>query len=140
MANQQVRADADQLPGEVEQQKVVGEHQRQHRRDEERDDGVVPAVARVTLHVAKRVDLHHQPDKADDREHHDRHGIDVDAQPQLEMAGHLQPLDAVRYAGERLALNGQRVREVGDDQQREDEDSADRADCDPVAAPGQVRP
>ena len=64
VADEQEGAEAHALPGDVEQQEVVGEHQRQHRGDEEREDGVEPAVARFAVHVAERVDHHQHADEA----------------------------------------------------------------------------
>ncbi|MER3404543.1 MAG: hypothetical protein C4289_04725 [Chloroflexota bacterium] len=50
-ADQQVRAQAHQLPGNVQQKEAVRQHQRQHGAGEERHDGEEPAKARVAAHV-----------------------------------------------------------------------------------------
>ena len=85
-ADEQERADADQLPRDVEEEQVVGHHEHEHRGGEELEDREEPAVARLALHVADGEDVHHQRDGGDDAEHDDRDRVDVDAHAQLEVA------------------------------------------------------
>ena len=88
-ADKQVGANANQLPGHVEQQEVVGQHQGQHGTGEKSVDRVVPAEPGIPAHVPQGVDLHHQRNKGDQANHHDGERIDKDAPTQ----GHapLQP-------------------------------------------------
>ena len=67
--DQQVRAEADKLPPDEQQDEVVGKHQRQHRRREQGHECVVPDVAPVVAHIAVRVDLHEEAHGRDDHQH-----------------------------------------------------------------------
>ncbi len=78
-ADEEEGADAHELPGDVEEEEVVGHDEHEHRGGEELQDGEEPEVARLTLHVADGEDVHHEGDAGDDAEHHDRDGVDVDA-------------------------------------------------------------
>ena len=49
--DEQVGTQAHQLPGDVEQQEVVGQRQRQHGGDEQRLPRKIPTETRVALHV-----------------------------------------------------------------------------------------
>ena len=70
-ADQQVRREADALPADEQHEVVVGEHQQQHRRDEQVEVAEEPAPARVVLHVADRVDVDQRAD-AGDQQHEQR--------------------------------------------------------------------
>ena len=77
--DQQVRADPHQLPGDVEQQEVVGQHQGEHGGGEEGMDREVPAKARVALHVGQGIDLDHQGHESHQAQHGDGQRVDQDA-------------------------------------------------------------
>ncbi len=89
-ADQQVAAEADALPAEVEEQQVVGQHQHQHRGDEEVHVGEEAAVAVVVAHVLGRVEVDEKADEGDDQHHQTRQRIEVEADLRLE-AGHGDP-------------------------------------------------
>ena len=136
VADEQVGADADALPSEVEKQEVVGEDEGQHRRREEGLDGEVPAVAGVALHVAQRVDLDHQADEADNRQHDGGKLVEGEADAQLEV-GEGDPVGA-GVPGLKLAAGRQGVGEVFEDEEEEHEGSGDGEDGEPVALARQV--
>ena len=56
MSNQDVGADADQLPKDEHHDKVVGQDDAQHREEEKRQPGEVAPIALFMSHVANRVD------------------------------------------------------------------------------------
>ncbi len=97
-ADQQVRAQAHDLPGHEEEQQVVGHHHQQHRRGEERDVGEEAALARVAGHVADR----EQMDAGGGDRHHGQHrgGWRVHIHAHGEAAG------ASRRPGEALEHHG----------------------------------
>ena len=68
------------------EQEVVGEHEREHRRGEQRQDRVVPALAVVVVHVADRVDL--------DARGHERDGHEQDRADGVELQAELEGLSA----------------------------------------------
>ena len=61
--DEQVRTQPHQFPGDVQQQKIVRQRQRQHRRHKQRLPGVVPPKTRVALHIFQRIQLHPQRHK-----------------------------------------------------------------------------
>ena len=67
-ADEQVAAQADQLPGHEHHEPRVREDQQQHREHEQVQVGEEPPVARVVAHVADRVDVDEQADRRDDDE------------------------------------------------------------------------
>ena len=84
--DQQVRDQAHGFPTEEQLQEVVGHDQHQHREREQRDVGEEAVVAFVVLHVADRVDVHHQRDEGDHAHHHRRQRIDLEAHFHLQGA------------------------------------------------------
>ena len=69
--DQQVRRQADAFPADVEAQVVVGEHQQQHRREEQVQIREKPTAVRVFGHVADRVDVDQRADAGDQQ--HEAH-------------------------------------------------------------------
>ena len=109
-ADQQVGADANQFPGHIEQQEAVGKDDREHGGGEQRVDREVPVDARVAVHVAKGVDLHHQGHKGHEAQHGDGYRVNEEAPSQLYAAGKagkagIEP-GAIVVAGERLGADG----------------------------------
>ena len=83
-ADQEVGGEAHQLPAHEADEDVARDDEAEHRRGEEGDEGEVPLVAGVLVHVGDRVDLHHQADERHDDErqrggavdqHADRHVV-----------------------------------------------------------------
>ena len=64
-ADQQIRHQAHSFPAEEQLQEVVAHDEHEHREGEQRDVGEEALVARVFLHVADGVDVHHQRHEAD---------------------------------------------------------------------------
>ena len=82
VADQEVRADAHDLPADQQHHQVAGVDDEQHRGGEQGDESGVRGVARVVAQIARRVDLHAGGDDAD--EYGDEGGEAVDVQAQLD--------------------------------------------------------
>ena len=94
VTDQQVGADAHDLPPDQQLDQVVGHDHREHRRREHRQHDVEPREPHVAVHVAQRVDVHHQRDRGDDHEHDRGEPVDQDAQLQMQRTD-LEPRDRV---------------------------------------------
>ena len=79
-ADQQVRADADQLPEDEDHEDVARGDQAEHREAKEREIGEEPRITRVVVHVAHRVDVDQGRDERDHEEHDDAQIVDRDSQ------------------------------------------------------------
>ncbi len=77
MPDQQVGADAHDLPADQQHQQVVRDHDREHRAGEQGQDDVEPREPHVAVHVAERVHVDGERDGCDDDEHHRREAVDV---------------------------------------------------------------
>ena len=128
-ADQQVGDQADRLPAEEQLQEVVGHHQHQHREGEQRDVAEEALVARVVVHVADGVDVHHQRHEGDDHHHH--RGQAVDQEADLEAAARRSP-PRCRPPVERLGAVHHRAPE--DDQRESTQRHRHAQDGDPVRA------
>ena len=126
-ADQQVRAETDRLPEDVEQQEVAGEHQHRHREHEEVQVGEVARVARVVVHVADRVQMNEHADARHDQQHDAGERVDVRGHRRLEVA-RADPAEERR--GERLAGGDAREQHA-----RGDERAGQRRHRDPVRVP-----
>ena len=78
VADQEIRAQADQLPEDEHLEKVRRQDQPDHREGEERLVRVVPSERRrrLVVQVGHRVDLHQQGDQRDQHQHRHRQGVD----------------------------------------------------------------
>ncbi len=85
--DQQVRGQADTLPADEQHQIVVGEHQQQHRRHEQVQEGEEPAPTLVVRHVADGVDVDQTADAGDQQDEHDRQLVDQQADVDVPAAG-----------------------------------------------------
>ena len=90
-ADQQVGADAHQLPEEVHLEDVGRHDQPDHAHREERQKGVVTLEALLTLHVAQRVDVDHERHRGDHHEHHHRDRVEQNAQVDVQRTADGQP-------------------------------------------------
>jgi hypothetical protein len=86
VTDQQIGADADELPADQHLEQVVRDDQRQHRAGEQREGGVVPGEAGLVGHVLDRVDVDEQRHGRDDQEHHRGEAVDVHPELDLERA------------------------------------------------------
>ena len=84
-ADEQVRGQAHALPADEQQQVGVGEHEQQHRGDEEVEVGEEAPLVGVVLHVADRVHVDERPDEGD--QHDEAHRQRVDEQADVELEG-----------------------------------------------------
>ena len=66
--DQQVTREPDAFPADVQQQVVVGEHQHQHRGDEQVQVAEELASIRVVGHVAERIDVDQRADDGDQQD------------------------------------------------------------------------
>ena len=66
-ADQRVGGEADERPADDQQHEVAGQHQQQHREDEEVEVAEVARVAAVGGHVGDRVEVDQRRDAADDQ-------------------------------------------------------------------------
>ena len=77
-ADEQIGRKAHTFPAEEHLDQVVGRHQHQHRKGEEREIGEEARLVFVMAHVAKRIEMHESRNSVDD-DQHDR-GQRVDAE------------------------------------------------------------
>jgi hypothetical protein len=92
VADQQVRADAHDLPADQQQDEVAGDHDQQHGGGEEAHLGGVRRVAVVVVQVGDRVDLHGERDHADREGDQDGRPVDPYAERDRQVADP-HPLD-----------------------------------------------
>ncbi len=69
-ADEQVAAQADRLPADVQQQEVVGQDQQQHAEHEQVEVGEEAPQPAVAVHVADRVDVDEEAHRAHDQQEH----------------------------------------------------------------------
>ena len=77
-ADQEVGADADELPEDEDHEDVGRRHQAEHREAEEREVREEPRIARIVVHVPHRVDVDQGRDERDHQEHDHGQVVDVD--------------------------------------------------------------
>ena len=119
-ADQQVGDEADSFPTEEELHEVVAHDEHQHREGKQRDVAEEAVVARIVLHVANGVDVHHQRHEGDDQHH--RGGQGIDQEPDLE------PVVAARQPGIDRAVEGVPGLDVLEDDDRGGEGDGDTGD------------
>ena len=126
-ADQQVGAQPDALPAEVEQEVIVREDEDQHEEDEQVQVGEEAFEARIAVHVADRVDVDQGTDAGDDQHHGEGQRIDQERDPQTEAPG----IDPREQLDDVLALLGGQREEVEQDGHADREGEPDRCRCDP---------
>ena len=101
-ADQQVGHQAHGLPAEEQLQEVVRHDQHQHREREQGDVREKPLVAGIIMHVADRIDVHHQGHEG----HHEHHGhgqrIDQEADLEVQPSEHRPPVHIDRHRCRRV--------------------------------------
>ena len=85
--DQQVRRQTDALPADEQQQVAVGQHEREHRRDEQVEVREEPAPVRVVLHVGDRVDVDQRADEGDEQHERQRQRVEPHPRVQVERTG-----------------------------------------------------
>ena len=90
-ADQQIRADAHQLPEQVHLENIGRHHKSHHTHRKQRQERIVTLETPFTLHVAQRVDMHHQRDGRDHHEHHHRNRVQQDAHVDMQRTADRQP-------------------------------------------------
>ena len=86
---------ADQFPEHVHLENVGGEHQSEHRHGEEAQVGIIALETAFTVHVAERIDVHHERHGGNHHEHHHRDGIEENTEVEMERTER-QPREIVR--------------------------------------------
>ncbi len=112
--DQQVAAQADQLPGHEHDQEVAGQDEQQHAEHEQVEVGEEAPVARVVGHVADRVDVDQQADRGDDDQEAGGQRVDDEADLDHEVAGGDPREEVDLVAVDRLRA-GQQRRRLGQD-------------------------
>ena len=103
-ADQQIAAQTDRLPEDVEQNEVAHRHQHRHREDEQRDVAEEPPIAGVAVHIADRIDRHQQRNKRDHRQHDG--GERIGAEDDVDMESPVPfPRERVRVRGTAAGIN-----------------------------------
>ena len=86
-ADQEVRANPDQLPEDEDHEDVRRSHEPEHREAEEREIREESRIPRVVVHVAHGIDVDERRDERDHQEHDGRQVVDVDANREGERLG-----------------------------------------------------
>ncbi len=120
--DQQVGAEAHQLPPGVHHEEVAGEHEEQHREDEEVEVGKEPALVLVVGHVPDGVPMDQAAHAGHDEDHDHRQRVDAEVDGDPEVPGchppEEVPDDETLLAGE---LREARQDGEGDGEGRRDE-------------------
>ena len=85
VTDQQVGAEADQLPEDEGHDEIRRQHDAGHRKHEERESGEVAVFRRVVLHVGERENVNERADAGDDRHHAGRELVELDADLQVKV-------------------------------------------------------
>ena len=83
VVDQQVGAEADQLPENEHHEKIVGEDDAEHGEHEDREAAEVAGLGLVVVHVAEREHVHAEADHADDAEHEGGEVVELEAEREL---------------------------------------------------------
>ncbi len=138
VADEQVRAGADQEPEEEQGKVVVGQHHAFHGERQEGGDHEEADVAGIAAHGLSRIEL---DDEADGGDHHQHHGGQaVGRHPPLELElGRRTRLVGKEGEVGRVALQVERMDELdGEDQHRRHQRQGREDDGDPAAHPPRV--
>src|SRR5205823_14945899 len=84
MTDEQVGTKADQFPKDEHHHEIIGQHDAEHGKHEEREGGEVAGFAGVIAHVTERVDVDERTYPANENQHGPAHGIQdkTDRHPQ----------------------------------------------------------
>ncbi|MPM58924.1 hypothetical protein SDC9_105759 [bioreactor metagenome] len=129
--DQQVGRQADTLPADEQQRVVVGQHQRQHRHDEQVQECEEATAVRVVGHVADRVDEDQRSDPGHQQREENRQLVDQQGGLQIQAAD----ADPVEHRHVHRPLVD-RCTEHLDPQHRRDDERTQRAEYPEPMAPG----
>src|SRR5919109_125241 len=87
VADQEVRAEADEPPAGEQEHQVRALDEEQHREDEQRHVGEVAPLLVLAVHVADRVGDDQEADPGNDEHHEGAERVDEDGEADLEVAG-----------------------------------------------------
>jgi hypothetical protein len=121
VTDEQVRADAHDLPADKQLEQVVRDDDVQHGAREQRQDDVEPREALVAVHVAERVDVDAQRNDRDDDEH--------DAGEPVHVLTELHPKRSDAEPRDRALRRRATPREMAEDAERQDEARGHRRDA-----------
>src|SRR5208283_2120021 len=76
-ADEEVGAEADPLPAEIEQEQVVRKHQDEHGADEKVHISEEAAIALTPFHKADRVEVDEKADDGNDHDHREGEAVEV---------------------------------------------------------------
>src|SRR4029434_1393651 len=77
-ADQEIRRESHASPAEKELKKIVGSHQRQHGKGEQREISKEARPARIVFHVADGVKMHETRDVGYHHQHHGGERVDAE--------------------------------------------------------------
>ena len=98
MPDEQIGAEADQLPEDECHDEIVGEDDAGHREHEECEAGEIARLCGIVLHVGQREQMHQQADAGDDDHHAGGELVQGDADIDVEIAdGRPREGKAVRF-------------------------------------------
>ena len=112
MVDEQPGAETDELPENENHEQIVGEHDAEHRKHEDRQAAEEACARLVVVHVAEREDVDEEADEAHHEEHERGEIVELEAEREREFA-EAQPL---HRRGEAFAAE--------DELEREDRDGA----------------
>src|SRR5215217_883346 len=118
VSDEQVGAQSDELPEDVELDEVRREHEPEHRCREQIEQRIVPGEAFVALHKSARVELDHKAHEAHDDEHHGGEPVDIHPHRKRAALAEIYPVHRELY-GRPAAGDDAGHEEQGED--REDE-------------------
>ena len=90
MPDEQITGDADQFPKDEQHQKVVRQHDAEHRESEQAQSRKIAGEPAVIAHVTPGVNVDRAADASDDEQHQQAEGIEPQAEVHLQFAN-LQP-------------------------------------------------
>ena len=96
VADEQVGAEADQLPEDEGHDEVVRQHDAGHREHEEREAGEVAGLRFIVLHVSEREDVDQRADAGDDDHHAGGKAVELDADLEIEIPDG-RPVEGVNF-------------------------------------------
>ena len=131
--DQQVAAQSDAFPAQIQQEQIIAEHEQQHGEDEQVHVAEKAAEVRVVGHVAGGIDVDQEANPGNDQNHHQREAVEIEIDAGVK-AGHGHP----GPDGDGMAFDS-RLQEAHGHQRRHGKGQADAAGADPARrTPGKL--